>query len=145
MWACVGCGALTAVLWVASGWYSFGARIYSSGNVLAVYEREGSIKAVWIADGSLPGKLGVRLRWIHEESHGGWRGEWNWYIDPSNGDIGIPGWFPPLLFLAPAALCFRLSRRPIPGLCPRCGYDRSGVPAGVCPECGAAAEPDTTT
>ncbi|MEX2218181.1 MAG: hypothetical protein WD749_05420 [Phycisphaerales bacterium] len=42
-----------------------------------------------------------------------------------------------LLALAPSAGRL-VRRRPRPGHCAACGYDRRGIPAGPCPECGAA-------
>jgi hypothetical protein len=49
-------------------------------------------------------------------------------------------WFIPYWFLVSAsALCFvqfrRVARRPVPGLCPTCGYDLRATP-DRCPECG---------
>ncbi|MBX3351853.1 MAG: hypothetical protein KF684_02875 [Phycisphaeraceae bacterium] len=51
----------------------------------------------------------------------------------------------PLLFVYGVALLLviefqkgRSASRRAKRLCERCGYDRSGVPGGVCPECGSS-------
>lgn len=49
-------------------------------------------------------------------------------------------WLLALIALADALVHHRrwLRRPRDPGLCPACGYPRLGLPAGPCPECGAA-------
>jgi hypothetical protein len=61
--------------------------------------------------------------------------------------VGVPTWFPPILFGTwplLAALRFGLSRwrlrhRRRHGLCKSCGYNLTGNVSGRCPECGAKA------
>jgi predicted amidophosphoribosyltransferase len=50
----------------------------------------------------------------------------------------VPLWIPMLLVAIPTAWLWRRDRRHSPGCCPRCGYDLSGTPSGICPECGRA-------
>src|SRR5688500_2561634 len=46
----------------------------------------------------------------------------------------------PLLPLVPLLVaCLSWPRKPLPGLCPSCGYDLRATP-GRCPECGAVPE-----
>jgi hypothetical protein len=51
---------------------------------------------------------------------------------PLWGLFGLTGW-------VAAYFVHRLRRIARQGCCTRCGYDLTGVPAGVCPECGPAA------
>jgi hypothetical protein len=49
----------------------------------------------------------------------------------------VPIWMPMMLAAAPTLWLWLSGRRSPRGLCPRCGYDRAGLGAGVaCPECG---------
>jgi hypothetical protein len=57
----------------------------------------------------------------------------------------VPHWFGLLPMipspLAHAGRMIRRRRRLRRGLCPRCGYDLTANPSGVCPECGGPAPP----
>jgi len=66
-----------------------------------------------------------------------WKARW------SSG-FSVPLWFPVLLGAGMTCLAWRLDslarRRERAGLCPKCYYDRKGLPPDtVCPECGATA------
>ena len=64
-------------------------------------------------------------------------------------DVGIPLWFPIVLFAAYPTIAFirgplRRYRRRRKGLCLKCGYDLTGNVSGICPECGTPAnKPDS--
>ena len=67
-----------------------------------------------------------------------------YYWAPAAGSsvASIPLWpfeaaFFPLAFAA-AWLFWKDMRYHIPGLCPKCGYDMTGLADGPCPECGAS-------
>lgn len=77
-----------------------------------------------------------------------WNGiaTWPYYI---NGDaatyVMLPHWLMMLLAAAPALLWLsvlgiRRLRRPGPGICPHCRYERGDLP-GPCPECGNTEQP----
>ncbi len=58
-----------------------------------------------------------------------------------NGNVGlafaaVPLWIPFLLAGIPTTLLWYRDRRPLPGICHKCGYDLTGNISGVCPECG---------
>jgi hypothetical protein len=53
----------------------------------------------------------------------------------------VPHWFLALAFAALPAFRLARRRRPIPGLCPSCGYDLRATP-DRCPECGALPRSD---
>ena len=56
--------------------------------------------------------------------------------------ICIPLWTAPLAALGVALSELRARRRALPGQCPRCHYDLSGLPPGSpCPECAAVSPP----
>lgn len=63
---------------------------------------------------------------------------WGWEGHDGNcaiHSVVIPGW----MFAVPPLACIgvmRVLRRPGKGTCVKCGYDLSGLPGGVCPECG---------
>jgi hypothetical protein len=73
--------------------------------------------------------------------HAAWRGEWICRAAGGITAIHIPVWALSLTALVAALVLRRLAGRPLPHLCPRCGYDLSGSPAGRCPECGPRPEP----
>lgn len=72
--------------------------------------------------------------------------EWSFDWGTLNGvpSLTIPLWFPLLFSLVVTTLAWRADamhrRHARVGLCPSCGYDRSGLAASaVCPECGGTA------
>jgi hypothetical protein len=62
-----------------------------------------------------------------------WRPVWTGLLADTVVYAGV--WW--CLLLVPRAIAARYRKRQ--GACKRCGYDMSGLPAGVCPECGTAA------
>jgi hypothetical protein len=141
MWASAAFGLLTGGVWTVSGWYDVGyAYAPNPGFVVAGADRGGGYIA-WGSDPNIVRRLPANPGWHARPHPARWAGGWEFRMDPGLSGVAVPLWAPVLAALAVAGLCFSLSRRPIPGLCPRCGYDRSGVPAGVCPECGAAPAP----
>lgn len=74
-----------------------------------------------------------------------WLPSFSW-LQPVGWALIIPLWIPAALGLAvgvPAWVLDRRARRAIAaGACPKCHYDRSGIPAAaLCPECSAAPAP----
>ena len=54
--------------------------------------------------------------------------------------FSIPLWCLAILTATPTFLIWRRDRKRNPNGCPKCGYDRTGLPADrPCPECGNAA------
>jgi hypothetical protein len=54
-------------------------------------------------------------------------------------EVSVPLWFLALLTATPSFLIWRRDRKPRLGVCPKCGYSRTGLPGDrACPECGAA-------
>jgi hypothetical protein len=73
--------------------------------------------------------------------------EWHsgvlWYQTAFRWTFGASLLYPALLTSLPAALLWYIDRRRFgPGLCPTCGYDRTGLAADAkCPECGTVPAP----
>ena len=73
-------------------------------------------------------------------------GQFHWWfgggtLDVSTGPamrfVVVPTWFLILILGVPTMIVWWNDRKPLPGTCPNCGYDRTGLPAGrACPECG---------
>jgi hypothetical protein len=55
--------------------------------------------------------------------------------------VFIPLWIPTMIALAAAWFFQRKARVPPPGHCKKCGYNLCGNLSGVCPECGTAKSP----
>jgi hypothetical protein len=60
------------------------------------------------------------------------------------GALGVPHWFPMLLFAVPRTMRIRSilkqRRLAMSGHCRRCGYNLTGNVSGVCPECAMSIE-----
>lgn len=82
------------------------------------------------------------------ESHAQLLGErWKWWIDYGSAVrfswLFVPLWLPAMTTLMAAAFAWRLDtlarRRARMNLCPKCGYDRSGLARDAkCPECDSS-------
>ena len=45
-----------------------------------------------------------------------------------------------IFFTVVTTIRFVFVKEPLPGHCPKCGYDLSGITAETCPECGAPSQ-----
>ena len=133
------------MLWVVSGWYM--VMIFANGACcgsialgrVAVQQEPSMNRALSgpsltrMRDGSSVQGARSQFLWSFERFHAG-----------SFSLHFVPLWAPFLLSAAVTATAWRLDtlarRRARVGLCPKCGYNRIGLPPqAVCPECGAAA------
>ncbi len=137
--------ALLVVVWVASGWLDVRWED-PEGHRVSVHGGE-----FWIARGypryhQLPwsGK-GISMRthaWsLYPQRPLDWAGPRTSKVDWM---FSCALWFPASIALLAALTAWHLDtlarRRTRIGLCPKCSYNRTGLPpASVCPECGAAA------
>ncbi len=63
---------------------------------------------------------------------------WSPLVGSGGGStLRLPLWIPLLGAGVPTVFLIRAARRPNPGCCPSCGYDRTGAASSACPECGA--------
>jgi hypothetical protein len=100
--------------------------------------QQGSFCFLSVAEGS----GGRPFAWRHDRTRQrsalvGGVGGFVFKPDPTLLVIGMPHWMLGLLLAIPPALWLRRrgTHRPIPGLCPACGYDLRATP-DRCPECG---------
>lgn len=131
---------LLLVVWIGSGWY---AAVLNWRGYAAIWGG-GRLHALALLDDP----ANRDLRCYINRNNGVWR--WHWWFGniiraPGLNVYCIPLWSFAVAALVPTAAAWRLDtlarRRARPGHCPRCGYDRSGLPllAG-CPECGSGAQ-----
>lgn len=123
-------GAWIATVWRTFGYQGGGPWVSMTAGVMFVgYD----IRAVG------PGPTGFRIVPSSPGEFAWW--DWGWFrIVGNRGWLAVfPIWaliIPPFLVCAVAS---RLDRRKLPGACPKCGYDQTGLAAdAVCPECGEA-------
>jgi hypothetical protein len=147
-WAGAAACVLIVVAWFASGWWTLYLGYGSRAAFRVVQVAAGQVELIW-RDRSAGGQSGLILGWVAGARRDTARSaRWWWGIDherfyPSGSSaldtevVYLPLYLPLLLIAAPTAwLIWRGRVRP-PGLCPACGYDRSGLRAGApCPECG---------
>ena len=152
MWAYVASITALAALFVWSGWRAFYVRFNDGQRVVEVQMLYGCLNI---------GGFGIRGH-PHASASAGTEPEqktnllstgaprWDWWfsywraaVSPTNvyWNLSVPGWAVLGAFAAP--LCWMAAARwrrasCTQADCPRCGYDLSGVPAGVCPECGGS-------
>jgi hypothetical protein len=77
-------------------------------------------------------------------------GWFDWVQYPGVVYFSLPGWVVTVPLVTGTAAAWRLDllarRRERAGCCPKCNYDRRGLPgASVCPECGAVPIPSAIT
>ncbi len=124
---------LLVVVWIGSGWWGAKWNIpgLSAGGLsngsLCVESQGVSEKHAYFSYGRVP--FGWRVKWAMNGRGVAWV------------DI-FPLWPVCVIAMATTATAWRLDilarRRARLNLCPKCGYDRTGLARGaVCPECGA--------
>lgn len=125
-------------VWVGSVWY-IGAWRGKNGHGVDI--SGGRLNVSWpVAPGGwgeVPGwhfdRYPTALHWMYERSDdaiGTWIALPIWPIALSAAIVTLAAW----------RLDTLARRRARPGMCPKCGYDRAGLPEGAaCPECGAGA------
>jgi hypothetical protein len=113
-------------------------RVTAAGGVVAIAYEPGSIaQAEQITGVPVPKGLrsipaaGPRMWWFF----------FAW--EPNRKTLAVPLWFPIAITLGLSALAWRIDlaarRRARIGCCPKCSYNRTGLPAASpCPECGAS-------
>ncbi len=140
--------AIITIAFVVSFRASFGCSIGKSATI----GRLGTLAAIGCSEGDLmfvfftgpgPDHQGWDLWWGMPGHTHGWSSLWRGGIagDGSIGIIAVPLWMPFVLLLLLSWIAWRMSRRPPPGRCCKCGYDLTGNVSGVCPECGTEIEP----
>ena len=151
MWACVSLATVSAALWAASlRWTTFRVSQFGDSVVL----KGGTLSYIWTTEAFRQQLSGSSDPAMREKL------TWEWHCR----DRATPmEWWPPVYFLChPTGLATiaihlgvpfgvgltgtLLSRRwlrrhPRPGQCPTCGYPTSGLPTGVCPDCGRPLPP----
>ena len=135
-------GAVVSVLlvavWIGSGWWNL--RLSNpNGNEAGI--DNGVVFASWGMMEYPDVPRGLLLRRSNARE---WRWWGHFYWSESFGRvIGVPLWIPTSVLVLSAAVAWRLdalSRASGNNACPKCNYDRTGLPPqAVCPECGAAA------
>lgn len=138
-------GVLTLVVFPVSVWRRFWIPLPIS-HVLYVGLERGAITAVWCHD------LDRRKLWANRtqvmvveaprDLSIQWRPEYLEFASPIRhwfSVVRLPLWLPAAVVTAATAWFWWRDRRfARPGLCPTCGYDRTGLaPDAVCPECGS--------
>jgi hypothetical protein len=130
------CVVLVTV-WIGSGWF-FLQRLNGRGGAIQV--ADGMFTVRWREESPryYAGAPSVLLQSIPPKSF-----DWHWWFERNIGWIGTPIWAFILPGLGCTAFGWRLDslarRRLRLGHCPKCNYDRTGIPAAsVCPECGSA-------
>ena len=145
-WGGAAVTVLLVVVWVGSGWYcasyarsDWGWRV-ESGRIsweqgVFVYQmplRWGRTRQYGTGK-----PLPFALRWTVARVRNDFRDSFYYEV------TDVPLWMPGVLFGLISGTAWRLDalarRRERVGRCPKCHYDRAGLPAGaVCPECGVA-------
>jgi hypothetical protein len=134
---------LLVVVWVGSGWWQVNVDL-ASGMHLEVFH--GNVRAANLGAPYFAGQQGLHLN-PREPVDSRWVLFFNRSVGSRAWEMTL--WFPTAMTLLVTGVAWRLDtlarRRARVGLCPKCNYDRTGLPPGaVCPECGAAAnrQPD---
>jgi hypothetical protein len=143
-WGGAAASACLIGAFVASAWWSF-RWTSGHGNCLAVWMNQLEISHTLVSPGSRILDKGLRF---YDHRVGGMPPYFNlgFRLGGTSSDwwFAIPMWLPAVFSILISALAWRLDtlarRRARAHLCPKCGYDRSGLVAGaVCPECGKGA------
>lgn len=128
-------GALTLVVWVASGRVCLGWYGLPPGRSTHLYVDQGRLSVA----------RGVALPQVFFEgfTHPRWKFEWGFdrHQSPTYAGVGVPLWVFPIGFVALGVWAW-WPRHFGPGRCERCGYDLAGLGPGMrCPECGTSPVP----
>ena len=122
---------------------SFGVKsrfVLRQSCVTLVYHRPGFARGSWLGRELFAPGWSLTSSLPHDEFGRFWMPSVSHSLT-AVGDIwyaGIPLWTPAALCVAGAWIGRRLGGWRGEGVCRRCGYDVSGLPKGVCPECGGA-------
>jgi hypothetical protein len=153
-WGGAAVTVLLVVVWVASGWFRLVA--FSGWNDTLGVSR-GRVSISIPRDRTVPGF--VRTKVYIRQALSFARGRWDWNFQHQQSLVGtslngialrvttesvyVPIW---ALLIPVAGLTLLAhilgSHRARSNLCPKCGYDRTGLSVGaVCPECGSGGTP----
>jgi hypothetical protein len=140
------CCGLTLGAWFASRWYWAEATVAHGSRTTSVRITLGQL---WIMRFNVGRDRGWNVSFgsgTHRAA--GLAPEWWWAVrwapNPSARGrvIATPLWMPIVLVAVPTGVLWLRRSRRGQGECRNCGYDRSGLGATPCPECGAVAVSD---
>jgi len=135
-WGGAAVTVLLVVVWIGSAWRELGWYTARATNVHIAGGQMGFL--YFSGKGSSSAQPGLHWEPVN------WPFKW-WFFWVHNAyytSLMIPCWLPLACVLPPTVVAWRrdtLARcRAKLNLCPKCGYDRTGLAAGAkCPECGA--------
>src|SRR5262245_47773573 len=138
-WVGTAAAAGIVLLAVSSIWFTgglacssrrriWGVDVCPGGIALYGYYGVSAYREGWLPYGPSPLEPGNATAWLHLR----------WIsIASINDTLLLPFWIPLLAIAAPTLWLWHRDRRRVPGACIRCGYDLTGTPGGICPECGS--------
>jgi hypothetical protein len=131
---------LLLIVWVASVRFEAGV-LLSANTELSI--RDGQLRCgERLPDRFYPPMQPTTKVWFHGPPFyhfRWWFAVYRWQVLPGAiKSVHAPIWFFALLTAVPTAMLWRRDCKLLPGTCPKCGYDRTGLPANrACPECGS--------
>jgi hypothetical protein len=159
-WGCTVAAVLAAALAVFSGFYRYRwSRVSTDGLTAWITQvGDGALRVLVIHDRNASELRTHSHSSLERSEHWAW-GPWTWksgtagerifhagfqyWRETNSCLLGVNLLYPVLLVTIPGALLWYSDRRRlVPGLCPKCGYDRHGLAADAkCPECGTVPAP----
>lgn len=133
--ACAGAALslLALVAWILSGWWSLG---WCSARGDYVFAEGGRLHLARQTINNYPTRYQGWTFGPADTPFGWW---WAWRAGSGGYRVAVPLWAISLISASAALGAWKLGHRTLPGTCPRCHYDRSGLaPDRVCPECGTS-------